>query len=162
MTSSTPSWFEVVTPLGRWRGTMTSRGLSKLELLPARGDVPTPDGRRDDRHPAVRELRDYFAGRRRVFSTPVDLSGEPTFRRKVLEALCAIPFGATTTYGELARRAGKPNAARAVGQALGANPVPVVVPCHRVLQAGGRLGGFGLGLDAKRLLLALEGVAIPC
>lgn len=163
---TTPAWFEVESDVGRWRGTVTERGLARLELLDgtrerAGGASAASRGRRDDRHPVARELRAYFAGMAREFTTPVDLSGLPPFRRKVLEALCSVPFGATVTYGELARRAGNPRAARAVGQAVGANPVPVVVPCHRVLAAGGRLGGFGLGLDAKRKLLALEGVREP-
>lgn len=168
------TWFEVASALGRWRGTVTPRGLARLEFLgeragglPARPPSPpssepghAPAGRRDDAHPVARELREYFSGRRRAFTSPVDLAGEPPFRRRVLEALCRVPFGATTTYGELARATGSPKAARAVGQAVGANPVPVVVPCHRVLAADGRIGGFGLGLDAKRKLLEIEGVGI--
>jgi len=149
-------WFEVDTSIGRLRGVTTPRGLAELHVVHGRTPAPR-DAERDDRQPAAREIGEYFAGRRRTFSTPVDLTGQPPFRRRVLEALRAVPFGETVSYGELARRAGNPRAARAVGQAVGANPVPVVVPCHRVLAAGGAIGGFGLGLPAKRTLLAIEG-----
>ena len=107
----------------------------------------------------ARELREYFAGKRTEFTVPVDLSAVPPFTRKVLTALLRGPHGETTTYGALARRVGKPGAARAVGQAVGSNPVPVIVPCHRVLAANGRLGGFSLGLPVKEALLRLEGIS---
>ena len=107
---------------------------------------------------AEREIRAYCAGRRRRFTVPIDLSGMPPFRRKVLTEARRIPYGRTVTYAELARRAGSPRAARAVGQAMAHNPVALVVPCHRVVAAGGGLGGFGGGLALKRRLLALEGV----
>lgn len=106
------------------------------------------------------ELDDYLAGRRDRFTVPVDLRLAHGFTRAVLEALCDVPPGATVTYGELAALAGRPGAARAVGGAMARNPVPVFVRCHRVLAAGGRLGGFGGGrnaLDIKRWLLAREG-----
>ncbi len=83
------------------------------------------------------------------------------FGRRVLEATAAIPFGETSTYGEIAARAGNPKAARATGNALGHNPIPIVVPCHRVLAAGGRLGGYTGGTDRKELLLRVEGVLPP-
>jgi len=107
---------------------------------------------------AEREIREYCAGRRRRFTVTIDLSGVPPFHRKVLAAARRIPCGRTVTYGELARRAGSPRAARAAGQAMAHNPVPLIVPCHRVVAAGGGLGGFGGGLALKRRLLALEGV----
>jgi methylated-DNA-[protein]-cysteine S-methyltransferase len=87
----------------------------------------------------------------------VDLDGLPPFQRKVLLAERRVPYGRTITYGALAAKVGRPRAARAVGQALAHNPVPLVVPCHRVIAAGGGLGGFGGGLALKRRLLALEG-----
>ena len=103
----------------------------------------------------------YFRGERMKFSIAVDLSELPAFTASVLEASRRIPYGATATYGELAQRLGKPGAARAVGQAMGRNPVPIVVPCHRVVGCSG-LGGFSAdeGVDLKRRLLALEG-ALP-
>ena len=95
-----------------------------------------------------------------AFTVPLDLTGLTPFRRRVLVALRRVPRGRTITYGELARRAGCPGGARAVGGAVGANPLPVIIPCHRVIAAGGRPGGFGLGLPLKRRLLALEGVRL--
>ena len=105
---------------------------------------------------AERQIRAYCAGRLRRFTVAIDLSGVPPFHRKVLTAARRIPYGRTATYGELARRAGSPRAARAVGQAMAHNPVALIVPCHRVVAAGGGLGGFGGGLALKRRLLALE------
>lgn len=104
---------------------------------------------------AVAELDEYFAGRRRSFTVPVAPAGTP-FRRRVWAALRTIPHGATATYGQIAHRLGAPGAARAVGQACGANPVAVIVPCHRVVGRGGSLVGFGGGLEAKAWLLAHE------
>jgi methylated-DNA-[protein]-cysteine S-methyltransferase len=104
---------------------------------------------------ARRQLGEYFAGRRSAFELPLDLAGTE-FQRRVWRALAEIPFGATTTYGELARRLGRPLAARAVGAANASNPVSIVLPCHRVVGAHGGLVGYGGGLDAKRALLAHE------
>jgi len=108
---------------------------------------------------AERELTEYLAGRRQTFTVPVDLRAAPAFHRAVYRALRRVPFGRTVTYAALARRVGRPRAARAVGQAMARNPVPLVVPCHRVVASAGP-GGFGGGLALKRRLLALEGVAI--
>jgi len=107
--------------------------------------------------PVRRELDEYFEGRRREFDLPLDLSLVRGFGLRVLETARAIPFGDVLTYGEVASRAGSPRAARAAGNALGANPIPIVVPCHRVVHAGGGLGGYTGGLDRKRTLLAVEG-----
>lgn len=106
---------------------------------------------------ACRQLVEYGAGRRRVFDLPLDLCGTD-FQRAVWNELLGIEFGRTRTYGELAARLGRPGAARAVGGAAGANPVPLIVPCHRLL-AGRGLGGFSGGLQRKRVLLELEGHA---
>lgn len=108
---------------------------------------------------AAEQLGAYFAGRLRVFDLPLAPAGTQ-FQRDVWSALLAIPFGATATYGELARRIGRPDAVRAVGTANGANPIPIVIPCHRVVGADGSLTGYGGGLDVKRQLLALEGVVV--
>lgn len=105
---------------------------------------------------AEREVREYLAGRRRSFTVPVDLDGMSPFQRRTLRETRQVPFGETVAYGELASRVGRPRAARAVGQAMARNPVPLLVPCHRVVASSGGLGGFGGGLDLKRRLLALE------
>jgi methylated-DNA-[protein]-cysteine S-methyltransferase len=104
------------------------------------------------------QLMEYFCGARRTFELPLAPEGTP-FQLRVWRALCMIPYGETLSYGELARRLGRPNGARAVGLANGANPLPIVVPCHRVIGSDGTLTGFGGGLHIKRSLLALEGAA---
>jgi methylated-DNA-[protein]-cysteine S-methyltransferase len=108
--------------------------------------------------PVLRELDQYFAGDRREFETPVDWSHLAGFTRKVLRATARIGFGHTGTYRSVATGAGSPRAVRAAGNALGANPMPVVVPCHRVLRTGGALGGYTGGIERKEFLLRLEGV----
>ena len=109
---------------------------------------------------AARQLTEYFAGERREFTLPLALSGTP-FRLSVWEAMQAIPYGQTRSYGDLARALD--SAPRAIGGACGANPIPLVIPCHRVVGAGGTLGGFsgGTGCDTKRQLLAHEGALPP-
>jgi methylated-DNA-[protein]-cysteine S-methyltransferase len=111
---------------------------------------------------ARRELDEYFAGRRRGFDVAIDWSlvGGP-FGRKVLRVTSEIPYGGVLSYREVASDAGSPRGSRAAGNALGSNPVPIIVPCHRVLHAGGGLGGYGGGLDRKRWLLELEGALAP-
>jgi len=105
--------------------------------------------------PARAQLTQYFAGERADFELSLLPEGTP-FQRKVWNALCEIPYGETISYGELARRIGQPSAARAVGLANGSNPLPIVVPCHRVIGADGSLTGFGGGIERKRWLLAHE------
>lgn len=106
-----------------------------------------------------RQLDEYFAGRRRRFELEIDWRlARPGFSRRVLHATATIPYGATSTYKLIAHAAGSPRAFRAAGSALGANPLPIIVPCHRVLASGGGLGGYGGGLERKRALLAIEGV----
>ncbi|MFF5517316.1 methylated-DNA--[protein]-cysteine S-methyltransferase [Streptomyces coeruleorubidus] len=108
---------------------------------------------------AVRQVAAYFAGERRDFDLPLDWSLISGFNREVLRELASgVPYGTVVGYGDLAGRVGQPGAAQAVGMAMGANPLPVVVPCHRVVESGGGIGGFGGGLETKRKLLALEGV----
>jgi methylated-DNA-[protein]-cysteine S-methyltransferase len=108
---------------------------------------------------AVAQLTEYFAGERKDFELPLELEGTD-FQRDVWMTLADIPYGATVSYAELATMVGRPSAFRAVGQANGANPIPIVLPCHRVVASGGGLGGYGGGLDMKRRLLAIEGVEI--
>jgi methylated-DNA-[protein]-cysteine S-methyltransferase len=105
---------------------------------------------------AERQITDYFAGKRRSFSVDIDMQGT-SFQKQVWEALLAIPFGETRTYGDLAKQLGRPQAARAIGAASGKNPLSIIVPCHRVVGSSGRLTGFAGGLDAKARLLELEG-----
>jgi methylated-DNA-[protein]-cysteine S-methyltransferase len=104
---------------------------------------------------AIRQLKAYFTGRLHVFDLPLKLEGTP-FQLKVWKALQRIPYGETLSYGELARRIGRPGAHRAVGAANGRNPLSIVIPCHRVIGASGKLTGYGGGLEAKERLLALE------
>jgi len=108
-----------------------------------------------------RELEEYFEGKRRGFSVPVDLTTTQGFTRRVLEQTTRIPFGSVVTYRDVAGRAGSPKGMRAAGNALGSNPVPIVVPCHRVVRSGGGLGGYTGGLGRKVTLLALEGIELP-
>jgi methylated-DNA-[protein]-cysteine S-methyltransferase len=104
---------------------------------------------------AVRQLREYFAGKREEFDLPLAPEGTD-FQREVWRRLQEIPYGETISYGELAKRVGNPKASRAVGAANGQNPIPIVIPCHRVIGANGKLTGFGGGLPTKEALLALE------
>jgi len=106
---------------------------------------------------ARRELNEYFAGDRHRFDLPLDWSLVRGFAEGVLRATASVPFGSVTTYQQMAEAAGSPRASRAAGNALGSNPIPIVVPCHRVLHSGGGLGGYAGGLDRKRYLLSLEG-----
>ncbi len=131
------------------------------QLVELRFDSPPPDGLRDaDRcaHAAV-QLREYFAGRRRDFDLPLAPVGTE-FQLRVWTALRAIPYGAVRNYGDIARAIGQPKASRAVGQANGRNPLPIVIPCHRVIAGDGSIGGFSSGLGVKHRLLALEGVEL--
>lgn len=109
----------------------------------------------------VSRLRSYFAGNPTDFTDTLDFSSATGFRQAVWKAARLIPYGETRSYIWIARNIGKPDAARAVGQALGDNPFPVIVPCHRVVSADGKLGGFSGGLEMKRYLLGLEKAAIP-
>ena len=122
----------------------------RFELVPGDAEV----------RPLAKQLIDYLDGRRTTFDVDLDLSHVTPFRREVLMQCAAIPRGQVSTYAELARRAGRPNAYRAVGHTMATNPIPIVIPCHRVLGSDGGLHGFGGGLDMKRRLLALEGAAI--
>ena len=107
------------------------------------------------------QLRDYFSGRRQVFDMTVDLSGMTPFTQQVLKATASVPFGKLSTYRDIARTIGKPGATRAVGNALGRNPIPVVVPCHRIVRSDWTIGGYTGGLDIKQRLLSIEGSALP-
>ena len=119
-------------------------------------------GRRDETPlllQAQRELEEYFAGRRTSFSVPLSIQGTE-FQQRVWRALQEIPYGQTLTYGEIARRIGRPKAGRAVGMANHCNPIPIIVPCHRVVGANGRLTGYAGGLAMKKMLLEIEGIHV--
>jgi methylated-DNA-[protein]-cysteine S-methyltransferase len=160
-------WDTVESPVGRLflatgedgrvrRVTFRTNAASFVDDLLASGWLPIEDRRRNNA--LAGQLDEFFAGRRQRFDLAVDLTPLRPFHRAVLEACARVPFGGWDTYGGLAAEIGSPGAARAVGNALGANPVPLVVPCHRILAAGGRIGGYGGGTAMKRQLLALEGV----
>jgi methylated-DNA-[protein]-cysteine S-methyltransferase len=149
-------------PLGTMLLAATDRGLAGVWFVGQRHGPDSSGWRDDPGHPvlceAIAQLRAYFAGERFGFDLPLDLQGGTPFQQDVWSALQAIPPGGTTSYGELARRLGKPQAARAIGAAVGRNPVSIVVPCHRVLGTGGGLTGYAGGLERKTALLRLEGV----
>jgi methylated-DNA-[protein]-cysteine S-methyltransferase len=134
----------------------TEATLEELARVHGARVLRSPDSVADAR----RELAEFFAGRRTEFDLRLDLARLPRFQRLVLEELSHVPHGATATYGALAQRIGRPGAARAVGGALNRNPLPIVLPCHRVVGADGTLVGYAGGLERKRALLALEGVPL--
>lgn len=152
------------TPIGSLSLAATPRGLVRIgfrdedvldELAAELGPrvLHAPD-RLD---PVRRQLDEYFAGKRRRFRITVDWALSSGFRRRALEAARRIPPGETATYGDLAAEVGNPKAARAVGTAMATNPIPIILPCHRVVPAGGGLGNYGGGVEIKALLLELEG-----
>jgi methylated-DNA-[protein]-cysteine S-methyltransferase len=157
----------VDSPFGTLHGAVTRHGLVRLafpeedpetmlELLAARVSPRIVEAPRL-LEPVERELDEYFAGRRRRFDVALDWTLIGPFGRRVLRRTAAIPYGGYLSYGEVAAEAGSPRGARAAGNALGSNPIPIVIPCHRVLRSQGALGGYGGGLDRKRFLLELEG-----
>jgi methylated-DNA-[protein]-cysteine S-methyltransferase len=166
------AYARVDSPLGPLLAAATPRGLATLSYSEYRGgvdavleDLATRLSPRILEAPARldavrRELDEYFTGRRRTFDLPLDLTLARGFGRRILEATAAIPFGETRSYREVAAGAGNPKATRAAGNALGHNPIPIVVPCHRVLRTGGALGGYTGGLEKKEALLRLEGVLL--
>lgn len=153
------------TPVGRLELAVDADGTLVELWLPNRSravrSVASPSRLATDGMDAAQaQLREYFAGTRRMFDLALDPHGTP-FERRVWSRLREIPYGATTSYGAIAQEFGLTNAARAVGRANGANPIPIVIPCHRVIGADGTLTGFGGGLPLKRALLELEGTLAP-
>jgi len=151
------TWME--SPTGKLLLAADDAGLRHIIFPPA---TPRPRWR-ESAAPlgeAIRQLRAWFAGELREFSLTLAPEG-PAFHQRVWRELCNIPYGETISYGELARRIGSPNAFRAVGRANGANPIPIVIPCHRVIGSNGKLTGYGGGLPAKEFLLALEHKQMP-
>jgi methylated-DNA-[protein]-cysteine S-methyltransferase len=159
----------VDTPLGTLLVATTDRGLCRIsyDAEPEREEerLARGYGVRVLRAPRAvddvrRQLDDYFEGRRRAFDLGVDLRAVGGFHKDVLTELARVPYGELTTYGALAARAGRPQAARAVGTAMNRNPIPIVLPCHRVVGSTGKLVGYGGGLHRKEQLLRLEGALI--
>lgn len=147
-------------PVGKLKLVASNKGLVAVLWENDNPDrVRLTDLTEDTRHSVLleteRQLEEYFAGKRKLFSVPLDMRGTP-FQKNVWEALLAIPFGETRSYGQLAKQLGNPQATRAVGAANGRNPLSIIVPCHRVIGASGKLTGFAGGLDAKAHLLSLE------
>ncbi|REE60001.1 methylated-DNA-[protein]-cysteine S-methyltransferase [Streptomyces sp. 3212.3] len=168
-----PAWTVVATDIGPLLLAATRDGLVNvvfhatdpvrdraLERLGSRlGTEPVEDPGSPLLAEAIRQVAAYFKGERRGFELPLDWSLTTGFNRQVLRELASgVPYGTVVGYGDLAHRIGQPGAAQAVGVAMGSNPLPVVVPCHRVVESDGGIGGFGGGLETKRQLLALEGV----
>jgi methylated-DNA-[protein]-cysteine S-methyltransferase len=153
-------WTETTTCLGTITLAATPKGLAGVWFVGQRHSPQGPIGRRDDRHPellrAQQQLQEYLAGTRREFSLQLDLESGTPFQQSVWRALLQIPIGATRSYAAIGAQLGKPAAARAVGAAVGRNPISIVVPCHRVVGANGALTGYAGGLDRKAHLLALE------
>lgn len=149
---------EIPTPVGRLRLAADDEGLREISFLGgSRAASSAPDGRvsREPFEAVIAELGEYFAGRLTRFRSRIAPRGTP-FQLRVWSALRDIPYGETTTYAEIARRLGQPTACRAVGAANGRNPIPVIIPCHRVVGTDGSLTGFGGGLPIKRALLDIE------
>jgi methylated-DNA-[protein]-cysteine S-methyltransferase len=145
-------------PLGPLLLAANDRGLRFISFAASKRAVrPQPDWEQDDAPfpETVRQLSAYFRGELNEFDLPLAMDGTP-FQLRVWRSLCDIPFGTTISYGELARRIGQPKAVRAVGLANGSNPIPIIVPCHRVIGGNGKLTGYGGGLPIKEKLLALE------
>lgn len=151
----------ISSPVGTLRLTASAHGLTRIDVVRgARPSAMRPNGAAAKiLERTKRELAEYFAGKRRSFTVPLDMRGTD-FQVAAWRAMAKIPYGKTLSYGEQARSIGKPKAFRAVGSANGKNPIPIIVPCHRVLASDGSLGGYSLGLSMKRTLLALEGVSV--
>ena len=151
-------------PIGELHAASTERGLCRIsywgegweEQLARQFGVRVLRAPLDD---VRRELDEYFEGKRHEFDLPLDLRVAP-FHEAVLRELALVPYGSTETYGSLAKRVGRPSAARAVGTVMNRNPIPIVLPCHRVVGANGSLVGYAGGLDVKRRLLQLEGALL--
>jgi methylated-DNA-[protein]-cysteine S-methyltransferase len=173
-------YWRMSSPIGDLILAATAEGLREIEFashvpevaftarLRERGLEPVRLERLESADPAVRqileraagELAEYFGGQRTRFDVPLDWGAMAPFQQAVLEATAAVPFGRVDTYAGIARRIGKPGATRAVGNALGRNPIPVIVPCHRVIRSDATLGGYTGGLEIKQHLLGLEGVTL--
>jgi methylated-DNA-[protein]-cysteine S-methyltransferase len=167
------TYAEVDSPLGPLVAARTDHGLVRLAYEDFNGGLDVVLGDLAERiSPRIvegpsklddlrRQLDEYFAGSRRSFDLPIDWALSHGFTQRILQAIWAIPFGETSNYRDVAAAAGNVKATRAAGNACGANPIPIVVPCHRVLRTGGGLGGYTGGVEKKETLLTLEGVLPP-
>lgn len=162
-------WGEMSSPLGTVFVAVTANGLCAIDFGRREGEFLArfdPRARLDKDPPAVsnaiEQLREYFSGKRTAFRLPVDLAALTPFQKSVLETACRIHAGQMWTYQRVAQEMGRPKSSRPVGQALAHNPVPIIIPCHRVIASDGTLGGYsgGSGLTAKRWLLRLEGAPL--
>ena len=157
------SYDEFESPQGTMILTATAKGLAGVYFKGQKHFPKQREWQRDPRNSllnqAKRELAQYFAGKRTHFSVALDPQGTP-FQRSVWKQIAKVGFGKTLTYGELAKRAGRPGSARAAGAATGRNPIGIIVPCHRILGSNGSLTGYAGGLVRKRALLTLEGVGL--
>jgi epoxyqueuosine reductase len=171
MSAHTVTVGKIDTPLGPFGAVFTPKGLARLtfahepyeecEMWVRRWEPEAATAGHDPRlDDLARQLNDYFAGRLHDFDVPLDMRGTP-FQLIVWDALLDVAYGETRTYSQVAAAIGRPDAVRAVGTANGANPVPIIVPCHRIIGSNGRLVGYGGGLDLKRRLLEVEGVMAP-
>lgn len=151
----------IKSPIGYITCIFMDGGVSAIDIDPqgkATAARNVPDHARD----CIRELEDYLGGRLRRFSIPFRFPQGTAFQQKVWRTLLTIPYGETRSYGWLAATVGSPRAARAVGQAVGRNPLPIIIPCHRIISADGSLGGFSCGVPVKESLLELERTGIGC
>ncbi|MCG0278904.1 MAG: methylated-DNA--[protein]-cysteine S-methyltransferase [Thermanaeromonas sp.] len=169
-TSLTLYWEKIPSPLGHLMAVFSPSGLCRLafpneplENVIASLNSIFPQATIKEKPGVAKELaqqlQEYFLCRRKSFDIPLDLRGTP-FQLLVWKALAQVPYGTTKTYGELAKAIGRPKASRAVGRAVGSNPVGIIIPCHRIIGARGDLRGFGGGLDIKEKLLILEGALL--
>ena len=158
MAASIGCYTRIESPVGPLVVAADDAGLRRIEFVNGRHPAqPDPQWQEDAEplHETLRQLRSYFAGELETFDLRLAPEGTP-FQLTVWNQLCKIPYGETISYGELARSIGNPNASRAVGLANGSNPIPIVIPCHRVIGSNGKLTGYGGGLPIKEKLLALE------
>jgi methylated-DNA-[protein]-cysteine S-methyltransferase len=152
------SYTQIDSPLGLLLLAADDAGLREILFVNGRHHAQPKAEWKENAAPlkdTIRQLHSYFAGKLETFDLPLAPEGTP-FQLEVWHRLCEIPYGETTSYGELARRIGNPNACRAVGLANGSNPIPIIIPCHRVIGSNGKLTGYGGGLPIKEKLLALE------
>ena len=150
----------VASPVGKLRLVASDKGLVAIDVrnVRAASDQETSASAQKILSATKKQLEQYFAGKRTTFDIPLDLKGTE-FQQQAWLALCRIPYGKTISYGQQAKNIQRPKAFRAVGSANGKNPIPIIVPCHRVVAGDGSLGGYSLGLKMKKQLLALEGVS---
>lgn len=161
MPSETYAFRAISSPVGKLTLVANDRGLTAVLWENDKANrVPLQEMWEDNNHPVLietaQQLSEYFSGKRKSFSLPLDFRGTD-FQKKVWEALLTIPFGETRSYAQIAQQVGSPKAVRAVGAANGKNPISIIAPCHRVIGSNGDLTGFAGGLAAKTLLLSLEG-----